>query len=83
MYKVELTAEARKEVKNLLKLHKKAVSLVIDELKENPVLGKPLGRELTGLFSLRVGNYRIIYKINKKDKKILVLRAGHRSKIYN
>ena len=83
MYRIELTAEAKKELKNLSKLHSKAISLAIDELKEDPTLGKPLGRELTGLFSLRVSNYRIIYKINKVDKKILVLRAGHRSKVYS
>jgi len=83
MYRVELTAEAKKGLKNLSKLHRRAVSMTIDELKENPTLGKPLGRELIGLFSLRVSSYRIVYKINKKDKKVLVLKAGHRSKVYD
>ncbi len=34
------------------------------KLEENPHLGKPLSYDLSGLRSLRVGKYRIIYKIN-------------------
>ena len=83
MYKVKLTACARRGLKNLSKSYKEAVTLAIDELKEQPTLGKPLGRELTGRFSIRIGVYRIIYKIDKKDDIVLVLNVGHRSKVYS
>ena len=53
------------------------------EMVEHPLLGKPLSRELTGRFSLRVGVYRLVYKIDQIDKKIVVLRIGHRGKVYN
>lgn len=53
------------------------------ELKDDPLVGKPLTRELTGKFSLRVGTYRVIYKINRQDKIIYILTAGHRSTVYN
>ncbi len=82
MFSIKLTASAKRELKNVSKLHKQAVSLMIEELKDDPTLGKPLGRELLGKFSCRVGVYRIIYKISQRDKKILVLRIGHRSKVY-
>lgn len=83
MYKLQLTAKAKKELKNLQKSYKIVVALIFEELKEDPFLGKPLGRELIKRFSFRVGVYRIIYIVNKKDKIITVISAGHRSKIYD
>ena len=83
MYRVKLTARAKRGLKNLPKPYKEAVTIVINELKEQPTFGKPLGRELTGKFSIRIGFYRIIYKINSVDDIVLVLNIGHRSKVYN
>ncbi len=83
MYKLKLTARAKRELKNISKLHREAIGSFFEELKHDPLLGKPLTRDLTGRFSLRVGVYRIIYKINKKDKIITMLTAGHRANIYD
>ncbi len=82
MYKIKLAARAKKELKYISTLHKQALTSVFEELKDGPFLGKPLARELTGRFSYRVSNYRVIYKINKKEKIIQVITAGHRSKVY-
>ncbi|MBU2632509.1 type II toxin-antitoxin system RelE/ParE family toxin, partial [Patescibacteria group bacterium] len=68
--------------KKISRPHQKAIVLTLAEIKEEPFLGKPLTRELTGKFSFRVGVYRIIYKVNKKDKVIEILTAGHRATIY-
>lgn len=53
------------------------------EISDDPFVGKPLTRELTGRFSLRVGVYRIIYSVNRKDKTVHVFTAGYRSVVYN
>ena len=82
MYKINITAKAKKELKVLEKKHQLAIGRIIEELKEEPYLGKPLRRELTERFSFRVGVYRIIYKVNKKDAVIDILTAGHRSTVY-
>lgn len=82
MYKIKLTGRAKKELKNLKKTHLEALTTVLEEMKEDPLAGKILTRELTNQYSLRVGIYRIIYRINKKDKIVTVLTAGHRSTIY-
>lgn len=82
MYSVKLTASAKRELKNISKLNREAVSAMIEELKTDPLLGKPLGRELTGMFSFKVGVYRIVYRVKPKDKQVVVLRVGHRSKVY-
>ena len=82
MYKLRISSKAKNEIKKISYPHQKAIILVLAEIKEEPFLGKPLTRELTGKFSFRVGIYRIIYKVNKKDKAIDILTAGHRATVY-
>ena len=83
MFRVSISPQARKQLKSIKQTHRDALASVIDDLKENPYLGKPLGRELIGKYSYRVGVYRIIYKVNNQDKIVQILTAGHRSAIYN
>ncbi len=82
MYKLRISSKAEKEIKKISYPHQKAIILALTDIKEDPFLGKPLTRELTGRFSFRVGVYRIIYKVNKKDKEIDILTAGHRATVY-
>lgn len=82
MYILRISSKAKKELKEISQEHKKALINALYEIKEDPTFGKPLKRELTGLYSFRVGVYRIIYKVNKKDRIISVLTAGHRATIY-
>lgn len=42
--------------------------------------GEPLKRSLQGYRKLRVGDYRVIYKVNKE--KIIVFKIGHRKEVY-
>ena len=83
MFRIKLTPKAKRGLETISKAHREVVSAAIDELKDYPAVGKPLGRELTGKFSIRVGFYRVVYKIDFKDKVVLVVNAGHRSKVYN
>lgn len=83
MYKVKLTAKAKKELKQLSILDRLRVGEIIEELKDDPLAGKPLARELSKRYAYRVGTYRIIYKIDEDDKIITVLSAGHRSRVYS
>jgi mRNA-degrading endonuclease RelE of RelBE toxin-antitoxin system len=83
MYKLILSPRAQKELKKLKKIDESPIKLVFEELKENPLIGKRLGRKLTNRYSYRFRAYRIIYKVNHKDQVINVLTAGHRSKVYD
>lgn len=83
MFTVKLTAKAKRELKNISKRHKVAIASMVEELTDNPFAGKPLMRDLTGKFSVRVGVYRIIYSVNRKDKTVRVFTAGHRPVVYN
>jgi len=83
MYKLHISAHAKAQIKNLSWPRQKAVLQALQEIKEEPLWGKPLALDLAGKRSYRVGVYRIIYKIYEKDKTIKVFAAGHRSIIYN
>ncbi len=82
MFKVKLTEKAKKELKQISRRHQLALGQIFDELKEYPLLGKPLGRGLKGRFSYRINVYRIVYKVIEKDKIVYILTAGHRGKVY-
>lgn len=45
-------------------------------------MGKPLKGELSDKWSLRVGDYRIIYMIDEKEKAVVLYSVGHRRKVY-
>jgi mRNA interferase RelE/StbE len=42
--------------------------------------GKPLRKPLSGYWKLRIGDYRVVYKIVKKE--VWILAILHREKIY-
>ena len=51
---------------------------------ENPRLyGKPPSSNMAGLWRYRIGDYRIISKIEDKEVIILKLTIGHRRDIYD
>ncbi|MFC1808194.1 type II toxin-antitoxin system RelE/ParE family toxin [Candidatus Omnitrophota bacterium] len=51
------------------------------KLKKDPILaGKPLRSSLRGHRKFRYGDWRIIYRIDKKD--IIILKIGHRREVY-
>lgn len=45
-------------------------------------LGKQLSHKFKGYFSLRVGDYRIIYRIEIPEHKVLITAIGHRRDVY-
>ena len=45
-------------------------------------VGKPLQRELEGLFGARRGPYRILYSIDDVANRVEILRIDHRSDVY-
>lgn len=44
--------------------------------------GDPLRRDLAGLWKYRVGAYRVICEIQNDKLLVLVIRIGHRRKVY-
>lgn len=84
IWRVQYTKSAREEIERLDGSIKKIIKKVIeDKLMIDPLkFGLPLRRNLSSLFKLRVGDYRIIYKIEKKEVIILIISVGHRREVY-
>jgi len=51
-------------------------------MESDPYLGKPLKGELSGKWSLRTGDYRIVYTIDEQKKTLTLLSVGHRKTVY-
>ena len=81
MYRILLTKRA---LKDLDKIDADAKARIGDKLKTlmNDPTGnsKKLSNPSIGTYRFRVGDYRIIFDLEKED--IIVLRIGHRKDIY-
>ena len=85
-YRVEYTKTA---VKQLKKMDKKIAALILSYLEEklvdceNPRLfGKALQGNLDDKWRYRVGEYRILAKIEDDAVVIVIVEIGHRKMIY-
>jgi mRNA interferase RelE/StbE len=72
----KLGHEARREI--LAYLHERVATN-----KDPRRFGKPLLADKAGLWRYRVGDYRIVCRIEDERVLVLVLAVGHRSKIYD
>ena len=82
MYEIIIEHPAERFIKRLNKIEQTKLLDAIEQLSSKPRLGKELVGRLTGLRSLRVGTYRVIYKIEEAKLIVLVLHAGYRGNIY-
>jgi mRNA interferase RelE/StbE len=82
MFEIRLEQNAEKFLKKLDESYRKRIISKLKDLSQNPELGKPLTANLAGLWSLRIGDYRAIYQIQKDKLVIFVLKLGHRKNIY-
>lgn len=75
-------------LKHLKKLHKKTANQILEALQElekaeNPLLHKdirPLIGKLRGFYRLRVGEYRVIFELDRMNKRIgidLIVSRGN------
>jgi len=61
-----------------------AAEFITGPLLANPQrVGKPLGEELAGIYSARLGgNWRVLYEIDDTRHAVIVLDSRHRSAAY-
>jgi mRNA interferase RelE/StbE len=60
----------------------KEVLKSLHKLENEPEGVKPLPSILTGLWSLRIGDYRAIHQIKNNELIILVVKIGHRKNVH-
>ena len=83
MYKIVFAKKAADFLRKLDKIDLERISRKINEIQISPELGVPLTANLTGLWKLRIGDYRVIYQIKNEELIILILKIGHRKNIYD
>ena len=85
LWKIELSPKADKELLSLDKISRERIRKYLNELKiiHNPRLrGEPLTGNLSEFWKYRVGDYRLICKIQDDKLLVLVIKIGHRKEIY-
>lgn len=85
-WQIEFDSEAESDLR---KMDREMQCRVLRYLREKIATGKdprrfgaPLRRELSGLWKYRLGDYRIICRIEDKKVVVYVIRVGHRKDIY-
>ena len=83
-YHVSIRKQALKELQDLPTKESSKIVAAIDDLREDP---RPAGcKKLKGeheyFWRIRVGNYRVLYKIEDTIKVIEVGKIGHRKDVY-
>jgi len=61
---------------------KERIAKVTEELMENPYLGLKLRGELADFWKIRIGKYRLIYRINEEERKIIFCDVDLRKRVY-
>lgn len=81
MHKLKAPREIAELIRNLHPDLKKKVRASLEFILSDPHPGKALKDELSGLWSFRVGGFRIIYRI-ADDRLIEIVAIGPRERIY-
>ncbi len=83
-YRVDyLESVVKKDISKLSRTARQQIRRAIEaKLTVHPIeFGRPLRYSLKGARRLRVGDYRVIYKIEPPDA-VLILKIGHRREVY-
>lgn len=87
VWTVEFDERARRELRKLdSKVQKDILRFLRERVAGSPdpkQFGKPLRLNLAGLWRYRVGDYRLICRIEDNRLVVLVLKIGHRREVYD
>ena len=81
-FKVLLHPSAARDLRKLSEPERTRMKKALENLAANPwKTGKQLHPSY--FWSIRSGDYRVIYEINSKENQVIVLFIGHRKKVYD
>lgn len=84
-YTVKLAREAESDLEDLHRADRRLFERLlrkIETLSDSPQEGKPLVGNHKGEYSLRVGNYRIVYELDATKHIVYILTVKHRKHVY-
>lgn len=84
MHEVVVAPHAARDIKRLPKAVMARIDRAILKLQDNPYVPsiRFLRDSKLADFRIRVGDYRILFDIDKDKRCIIILRIGHRKEIY-
>ena len=83
IYQVEFLRSAEKELASLPRDAQRRVGAALDQLRHEP--RPPGAKALQGdgkRLRIRVGDYRVIYRVEDDRLVVLVVKVGHRREVY-
>lgn len=85
-YKLKFLGKALEDLEKINRAQQKIIKEKLLILAKNPEVLKNNIKRLSGvkekIYRLRVGSYRVIFKKEKEQLLILIIRIGHRKEIY-
>lgn len=81
-YRVRIPPELRGLVTHIPPTIKRKLHASLRLLETDPLVGKPLERELAGYRSCRIHPYRIVYKIDTSRRVVHIVLIAPRRDIY-
>jgi mRNA interferase RelE/StbE len=84
-WKAEFTTEARRQFERLDRSVQRRIQTYLNDnvLADNPRrFGRALRGDLSGLWRYRVGDFRLIAKLEDAILTVVIIKTGHRSVIY-
>ena len=84
MYKITYTTQAAKKLLKMPRDIARRIREKLEQVAEDPFASIPNAKKLQGRigYRLRVGDWRVIYEINKDEIVIIVLRIAPRGEVY-
>lgn len=86
LYSIEyLDSVVHEDIKALASSAAKMIKKAIEErLMVDPIgFGKPLRYSLKGYRRLRVSDYRVVYRIDSQNQKVIIAAIKHRRDVYD
>lgn len=75
----------KKDIPKLPKVIKQRMQTFVEQkLVEDPILfGKPLKYDWRNHYSARIGDYRIVYRVEKSENQVFIVAMQHRKDVYH
>jgi len=86
MYQILYHKSVLKNLKKIIPKKRKSIINKIEKLAKSPFIQNTNLKKLQNtpyLYRLRIGNLRVIYEINKKNKKLIIWKVKPRSSAYS
>lgn len=85
MYDIVLTEDARRYYELAETALAKKLNRCFDQIRDDPYKYpniKRLRGSLSGYLRYRVGDWRVVYQVDEREKRITILVIAHRSRVY-